>query len=159
TWLRALFPSYVRAPFAERHHRFWRWVWALELDVRPTTTPVLIWPRGGAKSTSVELACVMVGARRQRRYVWYLSGTQAQADVHLGNVARLLESDSIARHYPRLGERKLGKYGNSQGWRRERVWTSDGFVVDGLGLDVAARGVKLDEQRPDLIVIDDIDNV
>jgi hypothetical protein len=158
-WLRAMFPAYIKAEFAERHHRFWSWIWGLELDVRPPSTPVLVWPRGGAKSTSVELGCAAVAARGTRRYIWYLSGKQGQADVHVGNVARMLESEAVARYYPKLGQRKVGKFGNQQAWKRERIWTEDGFVIDALGLDVAARGVKLDERRPDLIVIDDVDNV
>lgn len=154
-----MFPSYVSAGFAEHHHQFWRWVWALRIDVRPETSPVLLWPRGGAKSTSVELACAAVAARGTRSYVLYISGTQKQADDHVANVARLLESEAIGRHYPKLGERKLDKFGSSLGWRRNRVMTSSGFILDALGLEGAARGVKLDEHRPDLFALDDIDDV
>jgi hypothetical protein len=57
-----------------------------------------------------------------------------------------------------MAERAVGKFGNSKGWRRNRLRTAAGFTVDALGLDTAARGVKLEDQRPDLIVIDDIDS-
>ena len=53
--------------------------------------------------------------------------------------------------------RAIGKYGSSKGWRRDQLRTENGFNVAGIGLDVAARGVKLDEFRPDLIIFDDID--
>lgn len=149
----------MSAGFAEHHHKFWRWVWALQLNVRPETSPVLLWPRGGAKSTSVELACAALAARGTRSYVLYISGTQKQADDHVANVARLLESDAIGRYYPRLGERKLDKFGSSLGWRRNRVMTDSGFIIDALGLEGAARGVKLDEHRPDLFALDDVDDV
>jgi hypothetical protein len=56
-----------------------------------------------------------------------------------------------------MADRLIGKFGNSKGWRRNRVRTATGFTVDALGLDTAARGVKLEDQRPDLIVLDDID--
>jgi hypothetical protein len=106
----------------------------------------------------VELACVAVGARQARRYVLYVSGTQAQADDHVGNVGAMLESSGVARYYPALSERSITKYGQSKGWRRNRLRTQAGLTVDALGLDVAARGVKLDEQRPDMIVFDDVDD-
>lgn len=157
TWLREMFPAYVAHGFAEHHHLFWRWVWALRSGVRPRPL-VCLWPRGGAKSSSVEMACAALGARGVRKYILYVSGKQAQADDHVANVAGLLESKTIAARYPSLGERKVGKYGNSQGWRRERVRTAAGLTVDALGLDVAARGAKLDEARPDLIVFDDVDD-
>ena len=152
-----MFPRYTSAPLAPHHHQLWRWVWSLERGVRPKPLCVFL-ARGGAKSTSAELACAAVGARDQRRYVLYVSGKQDQADDHVGNVAKMLESDTIARYYPKLGERSVGKYGNSQGWRRNRIRAASGLTVDALGLDVAARGAKLDEQRPDLIIFDDVDD-
>lgn len=156
-WLREMFPHFVTHGFAEHHRVFWDWVWALRPGVRPRPL-VCIWPRGGAKSTSVEMACAAVGARGTRKYILYVSGKQTQADDHVMNVAGLLESRTIAERYPSLGERLVGKYGASRGWARNRLRTSAGLTIDALGLDVAARGAKLDEARPDLIVFDDVDD-
>jgi hypothetical protein len=155
-WLRTLFPSYVRHPFGDRHVDFWGWVQSIEPE-RTAPTLVAIWPRGGAKSTSAELACCYLGAFKKRRYGWYISETQSQADDHVGNVASMLESDGMARYHPRMAERSVGKYGNSKGWRRERLRTADGFTLDALGLDTGARGIKLDEARPDFMILDDLD--
>lgn len=162
-WLRALFPSYVSdlhgrpIALARHHHDFWAWVWALERGTRPRPF-VGVWARGAGKSTSAELACVAVGYQRSRRYILYVSSTQQQADDHVQNVASLLESASLAAAYPQLAERSLGKYGSSRGWRRNRLRTAAGLIVDALGLDTAARGVKLDEFRPDLTILDDVDD-
>ena len=155
-WLRLIFPRYATAPLAEHHHKLWQWVWALERGVRPDPLCVFL-ARGGAKSTSAEMACAAVGARGQRRYILYVSGKQDQADDHVGNVAGMLESDTIASYFPKLGERSVGKHGNPRGWRRNRIRTAAGLTVDALGLDTAARGIKLDEQRPDMIIFDDVD--
>jgi phage terminase large subunit-like protein len=155
-WLTVIFPGYVQAPFAQRHEEFWAWVWSLRRGEQSAPF-IAVWPRGGAKSTSAELACVALGARDIRRYVLYTSATQEQADDHVGNVAALLESNRLAAHYPDLAERDVGKFGNPKGWRRNRVRARAGLTVDAIGLDTAARGVKLDEYRPDLIVFDDVD--
>jgi hypothetical protein len=155
-WLAALFPDYVQHGFATHHQEFWAWVWAVQTGQRPRPF-VAIWPRGGAKSTSAELACAALGARTQRHYALYICATQDQADDHVQNVAALLEADTLARYYPTLADRAVGKFGNAKGWRRNRLRTAHGFTVDALGLDTAARGVKLEEQRPDLIVFDDLD--
>jgi hypothetical protein len=101
---------------------------------------------------------VAVGAHDARRYVLYVSGTQAQADDHVGNIAAMLESQAVADHYPTLHRRSLSIYGASKGWRRSRIRTEAGLTVDALGLDVASRGAKLGEQRPDLIIFDDVDD-
>lgn len=156
-WLGRYFPSYVAAGFAAHHDEFWAWVWAIRHGYRPPPF-VGIWPRGGAKSTSAELAVTAAGARGSRRYVLYVCETQDQADDHVANVASLLETGDLSRDYPALGGRMLGKFGNVKGWRRNRLRTASGFTIDALGLDTAARGVKLEDQRPDLIVFDDLDS-
>ena len=157
SWLAELFPAHVTAPLADHHHRIWRWVWALERGTRPDPLVVLL-PRGGAKSTTAEMACVAVGAHRTRRYALYISGTQKQADDHVGNVASMLASPTVAAFYPALSERDLNKFGVSKGWRHNRLRSAGGFTVDALGLDVDVRGIRLDENRPDLLIFDDVDD-
>lgn len=154
-WLTTLFPTTIR-DFAPHHAEFWEWVWAIQPETRPHPF-VAIWPRGGAKSASAELACVALAARGIRRYALYLCATQEQADDHVANIAALLESDLLASYYPALTERAVGKFGNIKGWRRNRLRTASGFTIDALGLDTAARGIKVDDDRPGFIVIDDID--
>ena len=156
-WLHALFPRYTTQSFGQHHREFWDWVWSIRVGVRPNPF-IAIWPRGGAKSTSVELALAALAARGVRRYALYVGATQEQADDHVANVATLLESEAFSEAYPTTSIRMVGKYGNSRGWRRNRLRTASGFTLDALGLDTAARGVKLEEQRPDLEVIDDIDD-
>jgi hypothetical protein len=158
TWLRTLFPYIVRSGFGEHHEAFWQWVWSLDRNARPHPF-VAIWPRGGAKSSSAELACVAVGARRVRRYGLYISETQDLADKHVMSIAGLLESDAIARYYPALGNRDVSKYGSSKGWRRNRLRTAAGFTIDSVGLDTGVRGIKVEDVRPDFMVIDDVDSV
>ena len=155
-WLTDLFPAYVTASFAQRHIDLWEWAENIAPDVMPRPF-VAIWPRGGAKSTTAEMIVSRMGARNARRYVWYVSSTQDKADKHVENVAALLEKSSVEKYYPDLASRAVGKYGNSKGWRRERLRTSSGLTVDALGLDVGARGAKVEDQRPDMIILDDVD--
>lgn len=84
--------------------------------------------------------------------------TQEQADDHVQNVAGMIESSGVEQRYSDLATRDVNKFGSSKGWRRNRIRTATGFTIDALGLDTAARGVKLDEMRPDLIIFDDIDS-
>lgn len=168
TWLAWVFPEYVGARgdelpseadelFAEHHRQFWAWVRSIEPGVRPPAF-VGIWARGGAKSTSAELGAVALGATGRRRYGLYVCETQDQADDHVGNIASMLESNGVERFYPQMAQRMVGKFGNSKGWRRNRLRTASGFTIDAIGLDTASRGVKLEDQRPDFIVVDDIDH-
>jgi hypothetical protein len=156
TWLTTMLPRHFNRPLGRRHREFWRWI----LSVRPGERPepfIGVWPRGSGKSTSGEAGGLALGVRDRRPYGLYVSGTQDQADKHVETLAGMLEESTIARYYPKHSKRRVGKYGNAKGWRRNRVWTAGGFAVDALGLDVAARGIKLESDRPGFIILDDID--
>lgn len=155
-FVQAMWPEYVPAGFAPHHEEFWRWVWSIERGVRPRPF-VGIWPRGHGKSTTVEMAVTALAARGVRAYCLYVSEKQDQADDHVQNIAALLESPALGKAFPSMGRPLLNKMGQSKGWRRNRVRTESGFTVDAIGFDTAARGVKLENQRPDIIVLDDID--
>lgn len=155
-WLRRLFPSYVASPFAAYHEEFWDWVWQLHPGERLSPF-VAIWPRGAGKSTSAELACAAVAAKKTRRYALYVSETQDQANQHVENVASLFESGAFGDDYAHVSQRLMGKFGNQRGWRVSRLRTASGFTIDAIGLDKSARGIKVDENRPDLIIGDDLD--
>lgn len=156
-WLADCFPEYVVHPFGPHHEKHWDWVWSLERGKRPDAL-VDAWPRGGAKSTSAEMSCVAVGARDVRSYGLYISATQDQADDHVQNVADMLAAPEIERRHPKLAARKLGKYGTSAGWKRNRLRTEAGFTIDAVGLDKGFRGLKLEQRRPDFMVLDDVDS-
>lgn len=153
-WLDWLFPG--GKPLGDHHHEFWQWVASIRAN-EPADPFVSILPRGGAKSTNAERACAYVGALATRRYVLYFSETQRQADKHVQAVASILERKLVGEYYPALGERAVSKFGHSKGWRGNRIRTASGLTVDALGFDAAVRGAKVDEDRPDLIILDDID--
>jgi hypothetical protein len=154
-WHQAVAPSYFPAEYAPHHVQFWEWIDQIG-PARPDPY-VALWPRGHTKSTCAEIGCVMLGARGIRSYFLYVCHTQDQADDHVGTIASILESARLAEHYPAMAEVKVGKFGESKGWRRNRLRTAAGFTVDALGLDAARRGAKLEENRPDGMVLDDID--
>jgi hypothetical protein len=156
-WLTGVAPGSFTRRMAEHHAEFWDWVWNIRQGARPRPF-VAVWSRGHAKSTSAEAAVVALGARGRRRYGLYVSETQEQADDHVASAAGMLEGARFAALYPTHAQRALGKFGQSKGWRRQRLRTAGGFTLDALGLDTAARGIKIDEDRPDLVVLDDLDS-
>jgi hypothetical protein len=156
-WLTTLFPNVFTAPFAPRHVEYWEWLEAIEPGVKPLPF-FAIWPRGGAKTTNAESGTVRLGAKEVRRFCLYVRSVQDKANESVQNIGAMLESRQVERYYPKLASRKLGKYGNSKGWRVDTLRCANGFSVVGLGLDAAVRGIKLEEYRPDLIIFDDIDD-
>lgn len=150
-WIRRLFPKVCFAGFSERHRKLWAWFEGIEAN-QPMIPRVEVWGRGGGKSSSIEMGCVRLAAKLTRRFVLYVSGTQIQADLHVDTIGQLLLMAGM--------DRALAKYGTSKGWRRSQLRTANGFNVAAIGLDTAgARGMKLDEFRPDLLIFDDIDSL
>ena len=156
-WLVELWGHVVSAPLAPHHVKFWRWVARIGPG-RPRPF-IAIWPRGGGKSTSAELAAVFLGSQDRRRYCLYIRATQELADKSVENIGGLLEDPLFEAFYPDHARPQVGKYGSRRGWRRNRLRTAGGFTVDAIGFDTAMRGVKVDEQRPDLIILDDVDDL
>jgi hypothetical protein len=154
-----MFPRHFTSEYAPHHHELWQWLWNIQLGEAPEPGAfIAIWPRGAGKSTNAEAACACFAARLTRRYGLYVSGTQSQADKHVQTVAAMLGADAVESHYPDAARRMVNKYGHSLGWRRNRLHTESGFVLDALGLDVASRGLKTGDQRPDFLIIDDVDS-
>jgi hypothetical protein len=131
-----------------RHEGLWAWLEELAPGVKPRHR-VESWPRGGGKSSTAGLGVVRVGMKQTRKFVLYVSGTQKQANKHVQGIRSRFETLGIPR--------AVGNYGNSLGWSMDLLRVANGFNVLALGLDAAGRGVKLDDVRPDLIVLDDVD--
>jgi len=155
-WCYTLFPKYFTAPFAQRHIELWEWLESITLD-NYVKAFIAIWGRGGAKSTNAEAGTVRLGAESRRRYALYVSSTQDKADTHVANIAGMIEEKKFGEYYHKMSMRARGKFGNVKGWRREHLQAANGFSVDAFGLDSGLRGIKIDEVRPDIIILDDID--
>ena len=155
-WCTTLFPKYFTAPFAYRHEELWNWLESITLD-NYVQAFIAIWGRGGAKSTNAETGAVRLGAEERRKYALYVSSTQEKADTHVANIAGMIESKKFGEYYHKMSMRAKGKFGNVKGWRREHLQAANGFSVDAFGLDSGLRGIKIDEQRPDIIILDDVD--
>lgn len=155
-WLRTLFPKAVRRPFALHHHQLWEHAWAIEPEVAPRPF-IASWSREGGKSTHMELICCALGTRNIRPYGVYVRRTQERADDSVQNVARKLESATVGLYYPEHNKPYVNKLGTRTAWRRNRLRTAGGFTLDAMGLDAAARGAKIDDDRPGFFIFDDFD--
>ena len=150
TWLSTYAPHAASSKLGDHHHRAWQWAEKLEPGFTP---PALIecWFRGGGKSTTMELIVSRLAVKATRRFVVYVCATQDMADRHVQDIATAMERCGI--------ERAVNKYGFSKGWSASKLRTANGFNVLAFGLDTGARGVKLDHLRPDMIILDDIDEL
>lgn len=157
--VRTLFPNFAKAEFSDFQREFWGYVWQLESG--KYMEPVgLFLPRGQAKSTTAEMATVLLGATGKRKFAVYCCASQDRANEHVSdNIRAMLESPEIQKHFPEIGTPRVGLHGNQSAWRQTELICANGFKIRALGFDGAMRGIKIEGERPDLIILDDIDDI
>ena len=150
SWLAGSFGSVMTKPLAPRHHELWKWFTSLELG-RAGTDYVHNAPRGGGKSAHLELGVVYVGVKGTRKLALYVSRTQDQSNKHIQSIRKHLESLGV--------QPLLSNYGGTNtAWRVDMLRCANGFTALGIGIDTTVRGLRIEDIRPDIICLDDIDS-
>jgi len=112
----------------------------------------VVWPRGFAKTTTVTLALpIWCALLRKRRYILIVSDSHDQAKQQLANLQSELENN----------ERIREDFGDMKGhiWQRSEIELSNYVRIESLGTGMKIRGRKYLQFRPDLIILDDIENL
>lgn len=111
---------------------------------------VLSWARELAKSTIVMMTVLYLVIVKKNKRVIILASATSDAAIKLLNVYRAqFEANERLRYF----------YGDMRGTK----WTEDYFILSNrasfmaMGWGQSPRGVKLDEVRPDLLLMDDYD--
>lgn len=118
-------------------------------------------PRGHAKSTIVSLAFVLWCILYEKeQLILIVSNTRDQAIRLLGHVKEeLVRNKLLMEDFPELCRREFGKGSGRQPkpWRDNRILLSNGVMVCAYGAQQSLRGARHGNQRPGLIIVDDIE--
>lgn len=108
-------------------------------------------PRGYAKSTIISFAlpiwCILY---KKKHYILLISDTASQADDFLSNIRNELEENGLINF----------DFGQQIGnvWAMSNLITNNGVRIQALGAGKRVRGRRHREFRPDLIIVDDLEN-
>ena len=162
---RAYFPHYFSRP-SPQFHRELDAIWqqgvlkgrfplapgtVKEISRLPGCRRAVAAPRGHAKSTTLTfkgtMHAVLYG---YKHYPIILSDSSDQAEGFLENIRVEVEENGLLRE----------DFGNLQGkvWRNNVILTSTNIKVEAIGSGKKIRGRKHRNWRPDLLVLDDIEN-
>lgn len=113
--------------------------------------------RGSAKSTLVTLSYAIwaVLGIQQKKFVLIVCQTQSQARQHMTNLRRELEANVRLRS-------DLGPFQEENGgeWAMSSiVFRNNGARIMIASLDQSIRGVRHHQHRPDLIILDDVEDL
>jgi phage terminase large subunit-like protein len=92
------------------------------------------------------------------RFAAAFAHSTGQAETHLQTFKRELETNPLLRaDYPDLCTPARRQTGGTVADRQGMLHTRGGFVFAARGVDAASHGLKVGEQRPDLLIFDDVE--
>lgn len=153
---RTYFPHYIQAPSSEFHQyicsRYPEMIFNASAPGAGDKEADAA-PRGNAKSTWADLVFVIWCATfKYRHFILIVSETNAQAEDFISFIKLELESNErLAQDFPHLcGEGPI--------WRSDTIITVNGVKVRGVGAGQKLRGMRHGSKRPDLVIVDDLEN-
>jgi predicted phage terminase large subunit-like protein len=114
-------------------------------------------PRGHAKSTLVSFFYVMWSiCYEKEKFILILSATAKQAQTLLSDITKALETntkllDDFSNVFSEKDDAKTK-------WAQDEIITKNGIKVMALGAGQDLRGLKKYQDRPTLIILDDVDS-
>ncbi len=117
---------------------------------------VIVAFRGSGKSTVITSSYPIwaVLGTPQKKFILLLSQTQAQARMHLANIKREFETNDILRKDFGPLEEFSDEWGSSS-----LVLTKYGARISAASTDQSIRGIRHGEYRPDLVIVDDVEDM
>ncbi len=147
------FSHYVKYPLAE----FQKDIFRITEDITNKLACIVAF-RGSAKSTLVTFSYSVwaVLGVQQKKFVLIICQTQAQARQHMANLKYELEYNDLLKS-------DMGPFredGETAEWAMSSlVFTNTGARVMIASVDQSIRGIRHRQYRPDLIILDDIEDV
>ncbi|QKV74546.1 hypothetical protein [Amycolatopsis sp. Hca4] len=119
----------------------------------------IIAPRGLGKSTWWFLIFPMwMAAHGHRKFVAAFANSDTQATDHLGSFKRELENNALLRSdFPQLCTPARRPSGTTVSDSQHMYVAASGFVFTARGIDSQVLGLKIENRRPDHIILDDVE--
>lgn len=112
-------------------------------------------PRGCAKTTLAKLACAWHILFSPWRFVLYVSGSEHLVVPYVNDIAELFEKENYIAVF---GETEWIKRQDGIGIYKFRIPSIDKLcILRGLGAGQRVRGINVDNERPQIAVVDDFE--
>lgn len=135
-----------------------------KLWMRPMTVPrqnrhAFVAPREVGKSTwCFTILPMWAAAHGHAKFIAAFSDSATQAETHLSTFKHELESNAKLRmDFPDLCEPAKRRNGTQVADRQQQMQQANGFVFAARGLETKVLGLKVNDARPDLLLLDDIE--
>lgn len=152
-FVKTYFPHYLRHDSQSQLHAYLFEELPRMLSADSSQTEALAAPRGEAKSTIVTrlfpLYCIVTN---RKRYIVVFSDTTDQAAEFLLAIKMELEANQRLKiDFPEA-------FGVGSTWQVEKILTRNNVRVKAMGAGKSTRGLVFGAYRPDLAILDDLEN-
>lgn len=147
------FAKYVKYPMAE----FQKDIFRVTEDAKNKLAMIVAF-RGSGKSTLVTFSYALwsILGVQEKKFVLIICQTQAQARQHMQNIKHELEDNRLLRSDMGPFQEEKG----SEQWAISfLVFSNTGARIMVASVDQSIRGIRHHEHRPDLIILDDIEDM
>ncbi len=150
---RYYFSHHIRTPIGELHRE---WITIMQSYDKVA----LACPREHAKSTWWSLIyviyCILYD---KKKFILLVSDTASQAESLLGSIVEELETnEKLIRDFGKLAGYVPPKSEEKEKWTAKEIVTTSKIKVVARGWKSKLRGLKKGAIRPDLIILDDVEN-
>ena len=147
-WFEYYFPNYAKVPCAQFHKEF-----ARDIIDHTEWNELLEIYRSGAKSVHVDMGIplFLMFALHDLRFMLLIGETEKKAQKLLSSLQSQIQ----------YNKRLINDYGSKYkfgDWSDGAFMTTDGVRFMSLGFGQNPRGLREEDERPDYIVVDDVDN-
>jgi hypothetical protein len=145
-------PTVFRYLFPTVYKAIWQWLVSYVHRQRDFSQLALGLPRGFAKTTVIKLFVLYCILFTDRRFILVISENQTKANNILADICDMLSESNIRKIF---GDWRIGVETDRQdlkkfGFRGRNV------ILMGAGADSGIRGIVLKNERPDIMIFDDI---
>lgn len=133
--------------------------WTAPVEEPGSEREAWIAPRGCGKSTWLFLILPMwAAAHGHKKFAAAFAHSGPQAEQHLSTFRTELENNALLQgDFPELCKPKMRDRGVTVADRDKQTTRANGFTFVARGMDEGVLGMKVEQRRPDLIILDDVE--
>lgn len=130
------------------------WNWLLDFVNKPRTFPQLALglPRGFGKTTVIKLFILYCILFTSKKFILVVSHTAGLAENIVHDIAAFLDEPNIKKIF---GDWTLGRTKDRQD-EKHFGFRGRNIILKGVGAGTAIRGINVDNNRPDIMIFEDI---
>ena len=130
----------------------WQWLLAATLEMRSFPQLALGLPRGFGKTTLIKIYILYCILFTQKKFILIISSTATLAENILSDVMDMLNEPNIKRTF---GDWKLGVEKETQSLKKFG-YRNRNITIAALGAGASMRGLNIKNERPDVMIFEDI---